>query len=67
MKEPSSSYIVPIDMGTGDNDSSVSVLLTSTSDGNFKALENFYHSSRLITNFIVNFYFLWKGSAIFKK
>lgn len=30
MKEPSSSCVVPVDMKTDDNDSSVSVLLRST-------------------------------------
>lgn len=55
--------------GCGDRrqDLTVSVLLTSTSDGNFKALQIFYDSSRFITNFIVNFEFLWKGSTIFLK
>lgn len=51
MKKTSNSSIVSVDVGTGYNDSSMSIPLTSKSDRNFKALPNFYHSIRFITNF----------------
>lgn len=43
MKELSSRPIVSVDVGTGYNGSSVSALLTSKSDRNFKAVPDFYH------------------------
>lgn len=38
MKDPSSSCTVPEDLGTDNDDASVSGLLTSMSDRNFKTL-----------------------------